>query len=36
MQVDCPHCHAVHDISVRDTYFEAVAQDASDRLYRSK
>ena len=36
MQVACPHCHAVHDISVRDTYFEAVAQDASDRLYRSR
>ena len=34
MKVDCPHCHAAHDISVRDTYIEAVAQDDSDRLYR--
>jgi hypothetical protein len=34
MKVDCPHCRAAHDISVRDTYIEVVAQDDSDRLYR--
>ena len=34
MKVDCPHCHEAHDISVRDTYIEAVAQGDSDRLYR--
>ena len=34
MKVDCPHCREVHDISMRDTYIERVAQDDSDRLYR--
>ena len=34
MKVDCPHCHEVHDISVRDTYIEIVAKEDSDRLYR--
>ena len=29
MKVDCPHCLAARDISVRDTYIEAVAQDDS-------
>ena len=27
MKVDCPHCHEAHDISVRDTYIEVVAQE---------
>ena len=31
---ECPHCHEAHDISVRDTYIEVVAQEDSDRLYR--
>jgi phage FluMu protein Com len=34
MKVDCPHCREVHDISMRDTYIERVAQDDSHRLYR--
>ena len=34
MKVDCPHCLEVHDISVRDTYIEVVAQEDSDRLHR--
>jgi hypothetical protein len=34
LKVDCPHCHEAHDISVRDTYIEVVAQEDSDRLYR--
>ena len=31
LNVDCPHCGEVHQISVRETYLNAVLQDAAAR-----
>ena len=32
LKVKCPHCGAVHEISVRETYINAALQDATDRI----
>jgi hypothetical protein len=34
LEVKCPHCGGVHQISVRETYINGALRDATERLRR--
>lgn len=34
LNLNCPHCGAVHEISVRETYINGALDDAADGLHR--
>jgi hypothetical protein len=34
LKLNCPHCGAVHEISVRETYINGALDDAADGLHR--